>query len=348
MTEDMMICTGMRRRGPLVALLALASMPCLAAQDTGNAAAGPVPSSSRPRAAAGFVLSEYAVALVQPAALLALPNGDLIVEEGATADHPGRALVLRDADRDGLAERRIPLCNDLRAPAAWLLRRDRLYRADASGLERCAFLVGQQAPLSACRAVFTFEDSPADAPVALAMYPDETRLLVLNGKGVHSLLPDGGDVRPVAAEAPSRVAAMAVEPRLARPWVVGLDSAPGDADLVVTLRSLPPAGVVSDAVSIPAAGNPTALVFYRRRALPPDLHGAALVALSPGNGEAVQPARIVAIPFAAGRPAGPPRDLLTGRGAAGFRPTAIAVLSNGAVVVADAASGTLWRLDSVP
>ena len=132
MTEVMMICTGMRRRGPLVALLALASMPCLAAQDTGNAAAGPVPSSSRPRAAAGFVLSEYAVALVQPAALLALPNGDLIVEEGATADHPGRALVLRDADRDGLAERRIPLCNDLRAPAAWLLRRD---RSHASG--RC-------------------------------------------------------------------------------------------------------------------------------------------------------------------------------------------------------------------
>ncbi len=343
-----MIATRMRWRGLALSLLALATMSSVAAQGPGGAADGPTPPAPRPRAAPGFVLSEFAVGLERPVALLALPNGDLIVEEGPTVDRPGRAFILRDADRDGVAERRVPLRADLTAPAAWLLRRDRLYRADAAGLERCAFLVGQQAPVSACRVVADFGGPATDAPVALAMYPDESRLVVLNAKGVHSLLPDGGDLRPLGAETTRRAAALAVEPRLARPWVAS-GPEPADAGMAVTLQSLPAGGGPGAAVSIPAAGMPTALVFYRRRALPPELHGAALLALSAGSGEAALPAHVVAIPFTAGRPSGPSRELLLGRGAPGrFQPTAIAVLSNGAVVVADAASGTVWRLDFVP
>lgn len=343
-----MIATWRRRRGLVLSLLTLASMSPVAAQEAGGAADGPVPQAPRPRAAPGFVLSEFAVGLERPVALFALPNGDLIVEESATEEHPGRAFTLRDADRDGVAERRVPLRVDLAAPAAWLLRRDRLYRAHAAGLERCAFLVGQLAPLSTCRVLAEPGNVATDAPVALAMYPDESRLVVLNGNGVHSLLPDGSDTRPLGTDTARRATTLAVEPRLARVWVAfGPESA--DASSTVTLRPLPAGSVPGDTVSIPAAAAPTALVFYRRRALPPELHGAALLAVSAGSGAAVTPARVVAIPFAAGRPSGPPRDLLVGRGTPGrFQPTAIAVLSNGVVVVADAASGTLWRLDFVP
>ena len=121
--------------------------------------------------------------------------------------------------------------------------------------------------------------------------------------------------------------------------------------MVVRLEALEPDDADSTPFTLP--GTPVALLFYRRRALPAELHGAALLALAPARGDDPHPARVVAVPFAAGRPAGNARDLLVGRGVAGagdaaFEPTALAVLNDGAVVVADAASGTLWRLDYVP
>lgn len=339
---------------PLVAAAGLLSGPSSAdgpaSPASGTAAAG----SLRPRAAAGFVLSEYATGLVRPLALLALPNGDLLVEESGGAGGSGRALILRDGDRDGTAEQRAPLRAALVGPASWLLRRDRLYRAHAAGVDRCVFLVGQLRPATACRAIAGFDPPAHGGAVALAMYPDEARLLLLRGGTVVTLLPDG----TVAGSSPpaggGRSLVLALEPRSARPWVATASPAPAGAagnDAVVKLEVLGAGEADSAPVTLP--GAPVALLFYRRRALPAELHGAALLALAPARGDDPRPARVIAVPFAAGRPAGAPRDLLVGRSVAGagdaaFEPTAIAVLNEGAVVVADAASGTVWRLDYIP
>ncbi|MFO1375396.1 MAG: hypothetical protein U1F14_00135 [Steroidobacteraceae bacterium] len=352
-----MAVTRIGRRGLLLSLVAAAGMfggPAWSDGPASPASGTTVPGSLRPRAAAGFVLSEYATGFVRPVALLALPNGDLLVEEGGGAGVSGRALILRDSDRDGSAEQRALLLADLVGPAAWLLRRDRLYRAHAAGVDRCVFLVGQLRPATACRAIAGLDPPAHGGAVALAMYPDEARLLLLRGDTVVSLLPDGTALESAPAARGGRPLALALEPRAARPWVATASPASAGAaanDVVVRLEALEPDDADSTPFTLP--GTPVALLFYRRRALPAELHGAALLALAPARGDDPHPARVVAVPFAAGRPAGNARDLLVGRGVAGagdaaFEPTALAVLNDGAVVVADAASGTLWRLDYVP
>lgn len=352
-----MAATRIGRRGLLLPLVAAAGMfggPAVsdgpASITAGTAAPGPL----RPRAAPGFVLSEYATGLDRPVALLALPNGDLLVEERGGAEGPGRALILRDGDRDGSAEQRAVLLADVVGPASWLLRRDRLYRAHAAGIDRCAFLVGQLRPVTACKSIAAFEPPARAGAVVLVMYPDESRLLLLHGDAVASLLPDGTTGESLQASAGARPLALAVEPRSARPWVATADSPVAGAtgsDAVVKIEVLGAPDSSTDSVSIASSGAPAALHFYRRRALPAELYGAALLALAPASGEHPGPGRVVAVPFAAGHPGGAPRDLLVGRGVdseSAFEPTAIAVLSDGAVVVADAAKGTLWRLDYIP
>lgn len=352
-----MTVTRIGRRGLLLPLVAAAGMFGGAASSDGPAspAAGAAAAGSlRPRAAAGFVLSEYATGLVGPVALLALPNGDLLVEESGGAGAAGRALILRDGDRDGSAEQRATLLADLAGPASWLLRRDRLYRAHAAGVDRCVFLVGQLRPATACRTIAGFDPPAHGGAVALAMYPGEAQLLLLRGDTVVTLLPDGTAVESSPAVRAGRPLTLALEPRSARPWVATASPAPAGAagnDAVVKLEVMGAGEADSAAITLP--GTPVALLFYRRRALPAELQGAALLALAPARGADPRPGRVIAVPFAAGRPVGAPRDLLVGRsvaaaGDAAFEPTAIAVLNDGAVVVADAASGTLWRLDYVP
>ena len=57
--------------------------------------------------------------------------------------------------------------------------------------------------------------------------------------------------------------------------------------------------------------------------------------------------KVVFVPFAAGRPSGPPVDVLSGfvtaRGEAQGRPVGVAVDAKGALLVADDVGNTVWR-----
>jgi glucose/arabinose dehydrogenase len=58
--------------------------------------------------------------------------------------------------------------------------------------------------------------------------------------------------------------------------------------------------------------------------------------------------KVVFIPFANGRPSGPPKDVLNGflatNGDARGRPVGVAMAKDGAVLVADDVGNTIWRV----
>lgn len=95
------------------------------------------------------------------------------------------------------------------------------------------------------------------------------------------------------------------------------------------------------------------LAFYGGSALPERYRGGAFIGQhgswnrSPPSGY-----KVVFVPFAEGRPNGPPQDVLTGflnsAGDALGRPVGVAVDSRGALLVADDVGNVVWRLGASP
>lgn len=101
-----------------------------------------------------------------------------------------------------------------------------------------------------------------------------------------------------------------------------------------------------------ALGSHTAslgLTFYDGASLPARYAGGAFIGQH-GSWNRKQPAgyKVVFVPFAAGRPAGPPEDILTGflsaKGEAYGRPVGVEVDRAGALLVADDVGNVIWRV----
>jgi glucose/arabinose dehydrogenase len=106
--------------------------------------------------------------------------------------------------------------------------------------------------------------------------------------------------------------------------------------------------VVPD-VGLGAHTAPLGLTFYRRDAFPTEYRGGAFVALRGSwNRSSFNGYQVAFVPFAQGRPAGPPRAFLTGfvkdaeAGDVHGRPAAVAQTRDGALLVADDAGSTVW------
>jgi len=95
------------------------------------------------------------------------------------------------------------------------------------------------------------------------------------------------------------------------------------------------------------------LAFYTGALFPDRFRGAAIIGQhgswnrKPRSGYAV-----IAVPFVAGRPAGPPEELLGGfvsaDGKANGRPVGVAIDNRGALLVADDVGNTVWRVVPAP
>ncbi len=91
------------------------------------------------------------------------------------------------------------------------------------------------------------------------------------------------------------------------------------------------------------------LAFYEADALPERFHGGAFVAQHGSwNRRPLSGYKLIFVPFEGGRPAGLPRDVLTGflsdGGDAFGRPVGLAVADDGALLVTDDVGNTVWRL----
>jgi glucose/arabinose dehydrogenase len=91
------------------------------------------------------------------------------------------------------------------------------------------------------------------------------------------------------------------------------------------------------------------LTFYRGGLLPPHYSGGVFIGQH-GSWNRNPPSgyKVIFIPFAAGRPAGPAEDVLTGfldtAGKARGRPVGVAIDKAGALLVADDVGNTIWRI----
>jgi glucose/arabinose dehydrogenase len=137
------------------------------------------PEGATPKAAAGLEVAAFAAGLDHPRWLHVLPNGDVLVAEtnkqqrppqgvraffqkqvmrvaGAEVPSADRISLLRDANRDGVAETRTILLDDLTSPFGMALVGRDLYVADTDALLRFPYVSGQ-----------TRIDAPGEVVVAL-------------------------------------------------------------------------------------------------------------------------------------------------------------------------------------
>jgi len=304
-------------------------------------------------------------------------------ERGAKSAN--RVTLLRDSTGAGTADQQFVMLKDLDRPSALALRRDRLLVAGADGVLSCPFLVGQTRMHGDCH---TLAELPSAGGYdhwtrGLALDPDESHLYVSVGSSGES----APDARDLAETDRASILVLAPEGRGRRSYATGLRDPgglavePGRGRLYAAVGARPSAdgegpedfftrieegafygwgtpaaraghppkaGALD--VALGAGAVPRALLFYTRDHFPKGMRGGAFIALA-GGAERFAPAgyRVVHVPFADGRPAGPPQDFLTGfvRDARAHsinaRPLALAVATDGTLLVADDA-GMIWRV----
>jgi glucose/arabinose dehydrogenase len=166
------------------------------------------PEGATPKAPPGFRVQAFARGLDNPRNLLVLPNGDVLVAESRTVlsaarrerlppevverlqlarPSANRITLLRDRDRDGIADAQFVLIDGLNQPYGMAIRRDRLYVANTDGVVSCPFFVGQTKIQGACRTIL---ELPADGynnhwTRNLILSPDESTLYVSVGSATN-------------------------------------------------------------------------------------------------------------------------------------------------------------------
>ena len=378
------------------------------------------PEGEAPVAAAGLSAAAFARGLDHPRWLYALPNGDVLVAESnkpARADGKGgggikgwiaekimdragagvpsadRITLLRDADKDGVAEVQVPFLTGLRSPFGMALVGATLYVANTDALVAFPYAPGTLKIDAAPRKV-------ADLPggrnhhwtKSLVASPDGSRLYV--GVGSNSNVAERG-----MAEERNRAAILEIDPATGARRVyasglrnpVGMDWAPGGGTLWVAVNerdelgsdlvpdymtSVKPGGFYGWPWSYWGAHVDTRVKPPRpdmvAKAIRPDYalgpHTASLgLAFAEGarlgsrfgsgvfigqhgswNRKPRSGYKVVFVPFAGGRPAGPPVDVLTGflspDGEARGRPVGVEIARDGALLVADDVGNTVWRV----
>ncbi|WP_276372120.1 sorbosone dehydrogenase family protein [Chryseolinea sp. H1M3-3] len=104
-------------------------------------------------------------------------------------------------------------------------------------------------------------------------------------------------------------------------------------------------------VSLGAHTASLGFVFYNKNSFPAKYHGGAFIGQHGSwNRSQLSGYKVVFVPFKNGKPSGPPEDFLTGfiadaaKSEVYGRPVGIAVLPDGAMLVADDASGIIWKI----
>ena len=94
------------------------------------------------------------------------------------------------------------------------------------------------------------------------------------------------------------------------------------------------------------------LAFYDGTLLPAYQHGALIGQHGSWNRKPFAGYKLIFVPFAAGKPSGPPQDVLSGfldaNGHARGRPVGVAVDKAGAILLADDVGNTVWRVTPAP
>jgi len=372
----------------------------------------------RPIPGQGLKVNAFAAGLDHPRWLLVLPNGDVLVAEtngpeeagmtglkgwvaaramalaGAGVPSPNRIVLLRDGDRDGVAETRYVFLEGLNSPFGMVLIGDKLYVAETDALLRFDY---QEDATKIDQAPTKIADLPANLPnlhwtKSLAANPDGSRLYV--GVGANSNVgeggleaekgraqiveidPDTGQTRSFATGLRNPVG-LAFEPQSGALWVVVNERDELGSDLVPDYLTSVKEGafygwpfsywgqhldprvkpqnpdMVAKAIAPDySLGNHVAslgLAFSQGTLLPEQFQSGAFVGEHGSwNRIPLSGYKVVFVPFADGKPAGQPVDVLTGflsaENEAQGRPAGVAMDRSGALLVADDVGNVVWRV----
>ena len=379
------------------------------------------PADGAPVPVAGTVVKRFAEGLDHPRWLYVLPNGDVLVAEsnapprpedgtgvkgwfmklfmrsaGATTPSADRITLLRDTDRDGVADVRTVFASGLKSPFGMTLANGSLFVATTDALVRFPYRDGQTAVEGPGAVITELPGGPLNH--------HWTKNVIASGDGAHLYVTVGSnsnvaengieqeferaaiwEVEPangrhrVLASGLRNPNGLGFEPQSGALWTAVNERDELGSDLVpdymtsvkdggfygwpysyygahVDMRVKPqrPDLVATALVPDYALGPHTAslgLAFVRDVPLLPQFaHGAYVGQHGSWNRNPRSGYKVIFVPFADGRPAGPPQDVLTGflteEGEARGRPVGVAVDGQGALLVADDAGNIVWRVSA--
>ena len=380
------------------------------------------PAGTAPHAATGLQVNAFAEGLEHPRWLLVLPNGDVLVAEtnapkrpdegkgiknrvqamvmkraGAGVPSPNRITLLRDTDKDGVADERMPFLEGLNSPFGMALVGENLYVADADALLRYRYESGKLPDKSTRAVLAELPGGPRNHhwTKSLIASPDGSKLYV--GVGSNSNVAENGldeekDRAAIleidAGSGQSRVFAsglrnpvgMSWEPTSGALWVAVNERDELGSDLVpdymtsvkdggfygwpwgyygthVDDRVEPPRPDMVEKALVPdyALGPHTAslgLSSAQGARLPePYTQGMFVGQHGSWNREPRSGYKVIFVPFAKGKPSGPPQDVLTdfidtASDEARGRPVGVTIDSQGALLVADDVGNKIWRVSA--
>ena len=366
-----------------------------------------------PIAAPGLKVNAFASGLKHPRWIHVLPNGDVTVAEAlflpspvrslfdyamvstmrraaAIGESPNRITLLRDADRDGVAETKTAFLEGLSQPFGMALLGDTFYVGNTDGVVAFPYTPGATRIEAPGRRLTTFKPG-GHWTRSLLPSPDGRKLYAgvgsLSNIGDHGMEPEEGraciyeldltsDRSRIFAAGLRNPVGLAWEPRTGVLWTVvnerdGLgDETPPDyltsvrdggfygwpycywGQIVDDRVPQDPAAVTRALTPDYALGGHTAslgLCWLPAGTLPGFPDGMAIGQHGSWNRSILSGYRVVFVPFDNGRPAGPPRDILSGflspdeRTSYG-RPVGVTIGPDNSLLVADDVGNVIWRV----
>nr|WP_294516504.1 sorbosone dehydrogenase family protein [uncultured Rhodopila sp.] len=370
-------------------------------------------SGQTPVAAPGLKVNAFATGLDHPRWIYVLPNGDVLVAEAAIENRPPRSVfdyamvstmkraaamgvsanritLLRDADRDGVAETRELFLERQNQPFGMALLGGTFYVGNTDGIVAFPYTAGATRITAPGRKLLTFKPdghwtrSLLPSRDGTKLYAGVGSLTNIAGEGmaveagraaIHELDLASGQSR-IFAHGLRNPVGLAFEPSTGVLWtVVNERDGLGDEtppDYLTSVRDggfygwpycywgrtvddrVPqdPAAVATAITPDYALGGHTAslgLCWLPAGTLPGLPDGMAIGQHGSWNRSTLSGYKVVFVPFAGGRPAGPPRDILTGflapdeRESYG-RPVGVTIGPDGSVLVADDVGDVIWRV----
>jgi glucose/arabinose dehydrogenase len=367
-----------------------------------------------PTAAPGLKVNAFAAGLDHPRWLQVLPNGDVLVAEAMNepravmrtlfdyamlstmrrADAVGvsanRITLLRDADRDGVAEAREVFLEGLSQPFGMALIGDMFYAGNTDGLVAFPYAADASRITAPGRRLAEFKPG-GHWTRSLLPSPDSRKLYIGVGSSsniaengmdaeegraaIHEFDLASGQIRIFAGGLRNAVG-MAWEPKTGALWTVvnerdGLgDETPPDyltsvrdggfygwpycywGQIIDDRVPQDPAAVATAITPDYALGGHTAslgLCWLPAGILPGFPDGMAIGQHGSWNRSKLSGYKVAFVPFADGRPSGPPRDILTGflapdeRVSYG-RPVGVTIGADRSLLVADDVGNVIWRV----
>ena len=383
------------------------------------------PAGITPRAPTGFRVQPFATGLDHPRWLLVLRNGDVLVAEsnappkkepphglkgffqkmlmkkaGAGVPSADRITLLRDADRDGVAELKTPFLTNLYSPFGMALIGDTLYVANADAIVAFPYAAGSTRITAPGRKVADLPGGPINHHWTknIIASPDGSKLYATVGS--NSNVGENGMANETDRAAILEIDLATGQKRvfaggLRNPNGLGWNPVGGELWTAVNERDELGNDLVPDYMTsvreggfygwpysyfgrhvdkrvrdserrpdlveraiVPdyALGAHTAslgLAFYTGTSFPARYKDGVFIGQHGSWNRKPQAGyKVVFVPFAGGKPAGPVEDFLTGflndKGQAQGRPVGVTVDTSGALLVADDVGNAVWRVSPTP